>query len=176
VPAAHAELTGVHALPPFALENDVPATHAAHVRSAVADPTTSCPWPTGHVCHAAQESKVSVLALSTALNFPSAQFLHTVLLVVVATAIVLEPAGHFVAVSHALPSSTLENDVPATHTAHVRSAEANPAADCPEPAAHVFHAAHDESASVSLLAPALNCPLVQGVQATLDVAVATALV
>jgi hypothetical protein len=42
-PAAHGTRTGWHALPPLLLENVVTPSHAAHVRSAVAEPAVA--WP-----------------------------------------------------------------------------------------------------------------------------------
>ena len=66
-PASHAALTGVHVEPSMVSENVVPALQAAHTRSAVVEPAVACPWPAGHVRHAAHAWLPAV-----ALNVPSA--------------------------------------------------------------------------------------------------------
>ena len=52
VPSAHGALTSSHALPSFTFENVEPTVQPAHWRSAVAEPGTDWPWPTGHLAHA----------------------------------------------------------------------------------------------------------------------------
>ena len=75
VPAVHGALTARQALPSFTLEYVEPAMHAAHWRSAMAEPNAERPWPTGHVAHAAQLSVASVV-LVVALNVPDAHATH----------------------------------------------------------------------------------------------------
>ena len=95
-----------------------------------------------HVVHAPQVSVASVLALASALKKPEAHVSHTRLLLAVAAVLVKLPAEHTsLTMVHAAPLSSVENDVPATHAAHWRSAVLEPAADCPWPTGHVAHAA-----------------------------------
>jgi hypothetical protein len=107
----------------------------------VAEPENDTASPAAHACHAAHESVATVLPLMVALNVPPAQPVQTTSVVVVPPALVKKPTGHGVAGVHTLSSFASEK-VPATHAAHVRSADAVPAADCPEPAAHVCQSLH----------------------------------
>ena len=89
VPAAHGALTATHASPLSSVEYVEPATHAAHWRSAVAEPATDMPCPAGHVVHAAHASLPAV-----ALNVPSGHALHTRLDVLVNAVVSYSPTAH----------------------------------------------------------------------------------
>jgi hypothetical protein len=71
VPAAHDELTAVHFAPLFTFENVVPGTHAAHSLSAVAEPCTFVPEPSGQVRHSLQ-----ALFPADDLNCPETHMAH----------------------------------------------------------------------------------------------------
>jgi hypothetical protein len=71
-PAAHGLLTGAHGAPEASAEKVEPATHAAHLRSDVAEPASDSPWPAGHVV---QGWHAALPAL--ALKVPSAHGAHT---------------------------------------------------------------------------------------------------
>ena len=88
VPAAHTALTVAHVSPLSSVEYDVPATQAAHWRSAVAEPAAAWPWPTPQVRHAVQVSAAVVLPLTSALKVPDAQGAHVRSLLAVAAAVV----------------------------------------------------------------------------------------
>ena len=77
-PGPHGALTATHALPSLVVEYVEPATHAAHWRSAMAEPNAERPWPTGHVAHATHAWLPEV-----ALKVPSGHGEHTRSLVVV---------------------------------------------------------------------------------------------
>jgi hypothetical protein len=68
-------------------ENVDATTHAAHWRSAMAEPSIDKPQPMGHVVHTAQLSVANVL-LATDLNEPSTHGAHVRSLLVVAPAVV----------------------------------------------------------------------------------------
>ena len=67
--AAHS-LTGAHAAPLVAAEKVSPATHAAHVRSRVDEPSTTTPEPDAHERHAWHD------ALSAPEKRPAAHAVH----------------------------------------------------------------------------------------------------
>ena len=121
-----------------------------HTRSAVPLGATDVYWPTEHfsLCVRHVRSEVSVgLAVSYSL------------------------ALHVVTVLHASPLSAPENVAPCVHGAHWRSAVAEPATDCPVPAAHVAHVAHDMRPALAVNVPAAHAPHVRSA-----LAVATAVV
>ena len=124
--------------------------HAAHWRSAVAEPAADIPKPTAHVRHVAHAPLPA-----DALNWPSAQLVHVRSLESVAALFMYSPAAHSPRMAaHAAPLSSAENVAPSSHAAHWRSAVSEPATDMPSPAAHVFHATQ-----AWLPAVALNVPL-----------------
>ena len=53
-------VTATHAPPSLALEYVMPDAHAAHWRSASAEPALDMPWPIGHVDQAAHASDPTV--------------------------------------------------------------------------------------------------------------------
>ena len=130
VPAAHDELTVVHSVPLFSVENVEPGTHAAHWRSAVALPSAARPLPTGHVAQAAHAERPT-----SALKVPSAHAAHTRSLVVVAYFKVYVPMAHGgLTALHAAPLISSEYVAPATQPEHCRSPVADPATVSPWPA------------------------------------------
>jgi hypothetical protein len=94
-PAAHGALTAVHASPLFAGENVEPATHPAHWRSAVAEPTEDMPCPAVQVAHVAHASLPAA-----ALNMPAGHAEHMRLDVSVGAMISYSPAAHVVMSRH----------------------------------------------------------------------------
>jgi hypothetical protein len=133
-PDAH-RVTAAHAAPSLLPEKVEPCTHAAHTRSAVAEPALVMPEAAGHVFHAAHELRPAL-----AVNVPSAHAAHTRLLLAVATAVTRLPASHGARTfSQTEPSLAVENVLPAVHVAHWRSVVAVPAATMPEPTGHVDH-------------------------------------
>ena len=80
-------VTATHAAPLSTSEYDVPATQAAHWRSATAEPAADWPWPMPQVAHAAQLSVASV-ELTPVLKEPGAQEAHMRSLLAVAAAVV----------------------------------------------------------------------------------------
>jgi hypothetical protein len=158
-PAAHGALTAVHASPLFAGENVEPATHPAHWRSVVAEPTKDMPWPAVHVAHVEQLSVAVVLVLVLALKESNAQASHSRSLLEVAPCLVNVPAEHFALTeTHTAPLSVVEKEAPASQVLHWRSAVADPADDWPCPAGHVAHATQTSTSSVLSLIVALNAP------------------
>lgn len=81
-------VTSPQAAPSSAALKVVPLLHASQVRSAVALPASSWPWPAGQVAQAAQVSVASMLLLALDLNCPLAQAVHVRSTVAVATALV----------------------------------------------------------------------------------------
>ena len=131
-------VTATHAPPSLALEYVLPDAHAAHWRSATAEPAVVIPWPIGHVDHA-----VHVLRPAEAVKVPGAQSAHVRSLDAVAAAVVKLPAAHCALTgTHVLPPSVDVYVTPASHAAHWRSAVAEPGTDTPSPAAHVVHGEH----------------------------------
>ena len=85
---------------------------------------------------------------------PAAQGAHTRSDDAVATAAVCDPAGQGTrTAAHDSPFLVAENVTPAAQAAHCRSAVLEPAADMPEPAAHVAHLAHASLPAVALKWP-----------------------
>jgi hypothetical protein len=80
-------LTAEQTAPLSSPEYVVPATQAAHWRSASAEPAADWPWPMPQVAHAAQLSVASVV-LAPALKEPDAQGAHVRSLLAVAAAVV----------------------------------------------------------------------------------------
>ena len=81
------------------------------------------------MAHAAQLSVASVV-LVVALKVPEAHAAHFKSLLTVAATVVRKPGAHGALTAwHALPSLLDENVEPATHAAHWRSADAEPALD-----------------------------------------------
>jgi hypothetical protein len=78
---------------------------------------------------------------------------------------------HTVTALQAAPLVSAEKFTPATHGAHWRLKDADPALDIPNPVAHVRHAVHDASPAL-----AVNVPWVQLAHARSLVAVAAAVV
>ena len=168
-------VTATHALPSLTVEYDVPTTHAAHWRSAVAEPALDWPWPTAHVVHTAQLSVASVV-LVLALNEPPAHAAHCRSLLAVAATVVRKPGAHGALTAwHAAPLSTAENVEPATHAAHWRSLTASPSTDSPWPLGHVAQVAQLSVASVVLVV-ALNVPAAHAAHCRSLVAVAATIV
>ena len=122
-------VTATHALPSSTLEYAVPATHAAHLRSAMVEPASDWPLPAGHVAQAVQLSVASVV-LVPALKRPAPHSAHCRSLLALAATVVRKPGPHGALTGwHAAPLSTLENVEPAVHAAHLRSAMVEPASD-----------------------------------------------
>ena len=139
-------VTFTHAAPLSSSEYEAPAVHAAHWRSASAEPATSWPWPTGHVAHRVHASFPDV-----SLKVPVGHGSHTRSLLTVAAVLVYKPGPHGALTGwHAAPLSSFEYVVPATQAAHCRSAVAEPGADWPWPAGHVVHTLHASLPCVAL--------------------------
>jgi len=142
-------VTATHALPSLAAEYVVPGTHAAHWRSAEAEPAAVMPRPAAHADQSVQEAWSAV-----AVNLPSAHAVHTRSLLAVAPASVNVPAVQLVwAVVQALPLSAAENVEPARQASQTRSAVAEPAVSWPWPAAHVAHGAQELSPATAVKVP-----------------------
>jgi hypothetical protein len=109
------------------------------------------------------------------LKAPWAQASQMRSLLVVAAAWVKVPAAHLALTgAQTAPLSSVENASPAVHTAHWRSAVAEPASDIPLPTEHVAHGAHASVASVPALASALKVPAEHTPQVRSLLVVATA--
>jgi hypothetical protein len=54
---------------------------------------------------------------------------------------------------HALPDDSLEYVMPSSHAVHWRSEEDKPAADAPNPAAHMRHGLHDLRPALAVKVP-----------------------
>ena len=109
------------------------------------------------------------------LKAPWAQASQMRSLLVVAAAWVKVPAAHLALTgAQTAPLSSVENASPAVHTAHWRSAVAEPASDIPLPTEHVAHVAHASVASVPALASALKVPAEHTPQVRSLLVVATA--
>ena len=87
-PAVHC-VTAAHAAPSLAPDHEVPAVHAAHLRSLDGVPTLTSPWPAGHrdhVAHAADDvlpadenvppTHAVHVALTAPAYWPAAQIVH----------------------------------------------------------------------------------------------------
>ena len=156
LPAGQADRTAAHAAPSSAALNVVPELHAAQVRSAVAVPAPSCPWPTAQVAQSVQVSVAVVLLLALVLKLSSSQAAHARSLEVVAP-VWLYPAAHTALVApHASPESASLKVVPSVHVAHWRSELDVGATLSPSPAGQVACAAQLSVASTPELAPALK--------------------
>ena len=122
LPAVHCALTAMHALPPSVDVYVAPASHAAHWRSAVAEPGADMPSPAAHVVHGEH-----ALRPGEAVKVPCAHSVHTRSLEVVASELVYLPLLQTgLAVVHAPSLSPMEYVEPATHAEHWRSAEVVP--------------------------------------------------
>jgi hypothetical protein len=120
-------VTATHAPPSLALEYVLPDVHAAHWRSATAEPAVVIPWPIGHVDHA-----VHVLRPAEAVKVPGAQSVHVRSLDAVAAAVVKLPAAHSsLTPAHASGPMVFENVIPVMHRLHVRSDATDPATAWP---------------------------------------------
>ena len=139
-------LTAVHVLSSSTLLKVVPATHASHSRSAVAEPSVSWPLPAGHVLQAAHAPLPIVF-----LKWPSGHGEQVRSDVVVAATSRYSPLAHALPTwRHTVPSSALLKVVPVTHASHSRSAVAEPSVFWPWPAGHVAQAVHASLPAVVL--------------------------
>ena len=168
-------VTATHALPSLTLENAVPTTHAAHLRSAIVEPASDWPSPFGHVAQAEQLSVASVV-LVPALKRPAPHSAHVRSLLALAATVVRKPLPHGALTSwHAVPSLTFENVAPAVQPWHSRSAIAEPVLRRPWPTGHVDHVVQRSVASVELV-PDLKAPASHGLHSTSLLAVAATVV
>jgi len=149
------------------LENVAPSAHAAHWRSAVAEPAAVMPWPAGHFDHSVHEGRAALL-----LNVPEVHAAHVRSAAGVASDFVYSPTlqGRRMSQQRAAPSKG-ENVSPAMHPAHLRSAVADPAADMPEPTGHV-----DQRTQLSRPGVAVKWPALHDSHTRSDVLVAAATV
>jgi hypothetical protein len=113
-------VTATHAPPSLALEYVLPDVHAAHWRSATAEPAVVIPWPIGHVDHA-----VHVLRPAEAVKVPGAQSVHTKSALAVAGVWMNVPARQLAVASTQRPF--FEKVIPAMHVVHWRSPATVPA-------------------------------------------------
>ena len=160
-PGPHGALTDWHAAPLSSVEYVVPATQAAHCRSAVAEPGADWPWPAGHVAHAvhasfpcvalkvlfthAEHTRLEMVVGAVISNSPAAHVLiswHTLSNASVAAVAINCVPLHVVTFTHAAPLSSSEYDVPTVQAAHWRSVVAEPGVAWPWPTGHVAHAVH----------------------------------
>jgi hypothetical protein len=131
-------VTATHALPSLAAEYVVPGTHAAHWRSAEAEPAAVMPCPARHI-----DQGLQLLRPDEELYVPSAHAAHSRSLKAVAAAVVKLPAAHAaLTVSHSSPLTVLENVSPSAQTPHTRSCVAAPGLCSPSPIGHVDHGEH----------------------------------
>jgi hypothetical protein len=151
VPAVQSGLAFAHLSTPFVAEKVVPAVHAVHWRSELAEPSAETPKPTPHVLHS-----LHALSPVLAVNDPFAQAAHFRSADKVATEVMNVPTVHAALTAlHASAFLVAENE-PSWQAMHWRSAVADPAAITLDPGRHEVHV---EQARVP--AAALNVPCAQ---------------
>ena len=129
-PAEQSLRTEAHATVPSVAENDTPAAHGVHERSAVAVPTEVMPLPIAHVLH-----WVQAWAPDSALKKPEAHGMQTRSDDPVGVPISYWPAWHSsLTDSHSSSPEVAENVDPVMHTSHSLSIIALPLALWPCPA------------------------------------------
>ena len=166
VPVAQTARTVSQVLPPTLPENVEPATQATHWRSAMVEPPTDCPKPTGHVLQFVQLPLPEV-----ALNWPLGHAAHARSDEAVGTTLRYSPIAHAELTGvHAAPSLVSEKVVPTMQAAHARSRLAVGSVTSPWPTEHAAQPAQSVLPTV-----ALNWPLAHAVHTRSDEIVGIAL-
>jgi len=160
-PAAQSPPTAPQIAPSLVALKVVPALQDPHRRLDVVVGLVVWPWPRGQLAQATHASLPAA-----ALKVDAGQLEHTRSLVTVATADRYSAAGQVPPIAaHAVSSLLVENVVPETQGAHVRSAAALPATDSPSPATQVRQAPQAEAV---LPLEASNVPAAQSVHTRFD--------
>ena len=170
-PAGHVRHAAHAWLPEVALNS--PAAHAAHSRSDDAPGATVWYSPFWHAVmaeHTRSACECGGVDVYCPLGHLAACVAHVRSVVSVGALVSHSPPVHCRTATHASPLLVLENVASCVHAAHWRSAVAEPAADVPDPMAHVRQALHAE-----LPALTLNWPLAHSSQTRSADAVAAVL-
>ena len=159
-PSVHVS-TATQPAPLSTFENEASCVHAAHWRSAVAEPGTVMPVPAAHVDHTVDSPWPADVV-----KLPSSLAAHVRSLLAVATAVVCVPAAHgSLTAAHAAPLAAAEYVDPTVQRAQARLDLSEPALDMPKATAHVAHAVHLSSPAEAVKVPAPHAAQVRSLLA-----------